>query len=163
MKSRISRRSMLAAWLLGGSIASAIDAPREPAPRFYAKSLDGEKFTNDSIKDKVVLIQFWTTWCRYCRKDQPAVDELANEFGDRLVVLAVNMGESKRKVREYLEGSPRACKIILAEDTNLAAALGADSFPKYVVIDRRGGIAGVQDGAGGVEPLRDLVNKAGLR
>jgi hypothetical protein len=73
------------------------------------------------------------------------------------------MGESKRKVREYLEGSPRACKIVLAEDTNLAAALGADSFPKYVAIDKRGGIAGVQDGAGGLEPLRELVKKAGLK
>src|SRR5882724_1020590 len=50
-----------------------------PAPRFNAKTVNGELFNNESIKGKVVLLQFWTTWCPYCRKEQPVVDSIARE------------------------------------------------------------------------------------
>jgi hypothetical protein len=43
-------------------LAFAGSDDREPAPRFHAKTLEGEQFTNDSVKGKVVLFQFWTTW-----------------------------------------------------------------------------------------------------
>jgi len=137
---------------------------REPAPRFHARSLDGEEFTNDSVKGKVVLVQFWTTWCPYCRKDQDAVDAVARDFGGKgLVVLAVNAGEPKKKVRQYLDQSPRVCRVVLMADTNLAALFAANSYPVYVLIDRDGNLAGRQDGAGGEDALRDLLSKAGLR
>jgi thiol-disulfide isomerase/thioredoxin len=135
----------------------------EPAPRFHAKSLDGENFSNDSMKGKVVLLQFWATWCKYCRGEQSVVDELTREFADRgLVVLAVDFMEPKKVVKKYLEQMPRACKVILTEDTNLAALYPSRSFPLYVVIDRDGNIAGTQKGAGGAVSLRRLLRRAGL-
>ena len=86
----------------------AIKPPREAAPVFHAKSMDGEKFSNASLKGKVVLLQFWATWCKYCRGDQQVVDEIAREFADRgLVVLAVDVNESKKTVKKYLEQAPR--------------------------------------------------------
>ena len=136
---------------------------RDPAPKFHAKTLDGEEFTNESVKGKVVLLQFWTTWCPYCRGDQEAVDALVHDFAaNGLVVLAVDVGESKRKVKQYLADSPRACKIVLAADTNLAALYAATTYPRYVVIDREGNIAGRQEGAAGEAALRNLLAKAGL-
>ena len=140
----------------------AIDS-RQPAPDFTATAIDGEKFSNESLKGKVVLLQFWTTWCRYCRSDQQAVDSLTKAFKDKgLVVLAVNVGESKKTVKQYLEKSPRACRVVLTEDTNLAARFPSAGFPMYVAIDRSGKIAGQQEGAGGEEPLRQLLIKAGI-
>ncbi len=136
---------------------------RDPAPKFHAKTLDGEEFTNESVKGKVVLLQFWTTWCPYCRGDQEAVDALVHDFAaNGLVVLAVDVGESKRKVKQYLADSPRACKVVLTADTNLAALYAATTYPRYVVIDRDGNIAGRQDGAAGEAALRNLLAKAGL-
>ena len=44
------------------------------APQFTAQTLDGETFTSTSLSGKVVLLEFWTTWCPYCRSDQPAVE-----------------------------------------------------------------------------------------
>ena len=141
----------------------AIKTPTEPAPRFHATSLDGEKFSNESLKGKVVLVQFWATWCKYCRGDQAVVDELAHEFADRgLVVLAVNVMESKKTVKKYLADMPRRCNIVLTEDTNLAALFPTHSYPLYVLIDRNGNIAGDQKGAGGARSLRGLLAKAGL-
>ena len=157
------RRTALAA-LASAAVGGTLFAlnNREPAPRFTATTLDGEKFTNDSLKGKVVLLQFWATWCQYCRRDQTAVDSMVRDFPGKLVVLAVDVGESKKKVRQYLEDSPRACKIVLTENTNLAAIYAAKSFPLYVVIDKDGNIAGTQRGAGGEDSLRRLLKNAGL-
>ena len=68
--------------------AFAIKPPREQAPTFHAKSMDGEKFSNASLKGKVVLLQFWATWCKYCRADQKEVDDITREFADRGLVVA---------------------------------------------------------------------------
>lgn len=78
------------------------------------------------------------------------------------MVLAVNMGEPRRKVKKYLEASPRASKVILAEDTTLAAICDANVYPIYNLIDREGRLAGVQRGAGGEGALPRLLAKAGL-
>lgn len=141
----------------------ATDKSKEPAPRFNAKTTDGEKFTNESIKGKVVLLEFWTTWCGYCVAEADYVDKLNREFADKgLIVLAVNVAESKKTVKKYLDQHPRNCRIVLTEDTNLAAMYAATSYPIYVVIDRDGFIAGTQRGAGGEPALRRLVARAGL-
>jgi thiol-disulfide isomerase/thioredoxin len=60
------------------------DTDREPAPRFHAKTLDGEQFTNDSTKGKVVLFQFWTTWCPYRKGEEGLVNDLTSEFADKV-------------------------------------------------------------------------------
>ena len=140
----------------------AVDS-REAAPAFHATTLDGEKLTKDGLKGKTVLVQFWTTWCGYCRRDQPSVDALTREFQSQgLVVLAVNVGESRQKVEEFLQKSPRTPKIVLTEHTNLGALFAPQGFPLYVLLDKEGKIAGRQEGAGGEAALRQLLGKAGL-
>ncbi len=159
-----SRRALLSS-ISGAGIASTLagqDA-RERAPNFWAKTLDGDRYTNDTVKGKVLLVQFWTTWCQYCRRDQPSVENISDEFKDKgLVVLAVNVGEPKKKVRKYLEDSPRSCKIVLMEDTNLAAMFATKVYPVYVLVDRDGSLAGRQNGASGEDGLRRLLAKAGI-
>ncbi len=146
-----------------GALRLAAVVRGEPAPHFVAKTMDGERYTNESLKGKVVLIEFWATWCQYCKRDEPALESIGKDFEkDGLVVLAVDMGEPKRKVKKYLEAAPRSAKIVLAEDTTLAAICEAKTYPLYVLIDRDGIIAGTQHGAGGEGALRRLLAKAGL-
>jgi thiol-disulfide isomerase/thioredoxin len=143
--------------------AFAADEEGQPAPRFHAKTITGETFTNDSVKGKVVLLQFWTTWCPYCRREQPLVDTIDHVFASKgVLVLAVNVAESKKKVKQYLEQNPRSCRIVFTEDTNLAAMYQANAYPIYVVIDREGNIAAEQRGASGERGLRRMLWKAGV-
>jgi thiol-disulfide isomerase/thioredoxin len=160
----ISRRSILSATLFAGWTSRlAAEETREQAPKFWAKTLDGERYTNDTINGKVVLLQFWTTWCPNCRRDESAVENLNEEFKDKgLVVLSVDVGEAKKKVMKYLAESPRSCKMVLMENTNLAAMFAARAYPVYVLIDRDGNIAGRQNGAGGERMLRNLLARAGM-
>jgi len=136
---------------------------KEPAPRFNATTTSGEKFNNASLKGKVVLLEFWTTWCVYCEHERPFVERLNEEFGDKgLVILAVNVGEGKKTVKKYMEEHPRKTRIVLTGDTNLAAMYAVKSYPIYVVIDREGNITCKLDGAGGESALRNLVASGGL-
>jgi thiol-disulfide isomerase/thioredoxin len=111
----------------------------------------------------VVLLEFWTTWCHFCAEEAPLVERLSHEFNDKgLTVLAVNVGESKKLVKKYLEQHPRTCRVVLTDDTNLAAMYQATVYPIYVVIDRDGKIAATQRGAGGERALRHSLSRAGI-
>jgi thiol-disulfide isomerase/thioredoxin len=136
---------------------------KEAAPRFSATTTSGEKFTNDTIKGKVVLLEFWTTWCGYCADEAGFVDKIGHDFaGKGLLLLAIDVGESRKTVKKYLEQHPRTCKIVYMEDTNLAAMYAATAYPIYVVIDRDGNVAGTQRGAAGEQALKRLLARGGL-
>ncbi len=143
--------------------AFAADEAGQPAPRFRAKTTAGDQYNNASIKGKVVLFEFWTTWCKYCEEEAELVDDMAKEFsGKGLIVLAVDVLEPDQKVKKYLAEHPRSVPIVLTKDTNLAAMYNAQVYPIYVVIDRDGNIAGEQRGAAGERALRNLLRRAGI-
>src|SRR3954452_9145207 len=109
-----SRRVLAVALILATSFAIAADKPHEPAPRFHAKTMSGEAFDNTSVKGKVILLQFWATWCPYCRGEQEIVERVQTEFADKgLIVLAIDVGESKKKVKQYLVENPRTYRTVL--------------------------------------------------
>lgn len=144
--------------------AIAADEDGDPAPRFHARTMSGEIFNNENVKGKVVLLEFWTTWCEYCHQEEALIEQIDREFSSKgLVVLAIDVAESKKTVKRYLEQHPRSCRIVLTEDTNLAAMYQANSYPIYVVIDREGNIAAEQRGAGGARALRRILARAGMR
>jgi thiol-disulfide isomerase/thioredoxin len=161
--SSILRRLVLLALALITLCAFAGDETGQPAPRFRAKTMAGDQFNNASIKGKVVLFEFWTTWCKYCEGEASLVDDIAKELSDKgLIVLAVDVLEPDQKVKKYLAEHPRSVPIVLTKDTNLAAMYNAQSYPIYVVIDRDGNIAAEQRGAAGEMGLRRLLKRAGL-
>lgn len=152
------RRSFLMAM---GPLAFAL--PMAGVPDFRGKTIDGVAFTKASLKSKPVLIQFWATWCGFCRRDQPAVEEVAERYRDRLVVLAVSFREERAVVRRYLQSSPRKSWIVLTQDTNLTEIFDPRGFPHYVLLDAEGRMIGEQRGAAGREGLRELIERAGFR
>src|SRR6266404_5995335 len=108
------RKAVLCAFFLTTLCAFAVPKTKEPAPRFNAKTTEGEKFTNESTKGKVVLLEFWTTWCVYCFEEAGLVDQINREFRDKgLIVLAVDVAESKKTVKKYLDQHPRTSRIVL--------------------------------------------------
>jgi len=161
--SLVVRRLVSVALALAALLAFAADETGQPAPRFRAKTTAGDQFNNASIKGKVVLFEFWTTWCKFCEGEAELVDDIAKEFADKgLIVLAIDVLEPDQRVRKYLIEHPRSVPIVLTKDTNLAAMYNAQSYPIYIVIDRDGNIAGEQRGAAGERGLRRLLKRAGI-
>ena len=154
---------LLVVFLYGLVLARSQDETGQSAPRFRARTTKGELFNNDSVKGKVVLLEFWTTWCKYCEDEAALVDDIAQEFKNKdLIVLAVNVLEPDQRVKKYLGEHPRSVPIVLTKDTNLAAMYNAQVYPIYVVIDREGNIAAEQRGASGERGLRRMLRDAGL-
>jgi thiol-disulfide isomerase/thioredoxin len=71
------RRLVLIAFSLAALSAFAGDEAGQPAPRFRAKATAGNQFNNQSVQGKVVLFEFWTTWCKYCEDEAELVDDIA--------------------------------------------------------------------------------------
>lgn len=143
--------------------ALLIPIPQPPGLRFRAATLDGDELTSESLQGKTVLVQFWTTWCPHCRRDQSPVDSITQDFEDKgLVVLAVDVDESRSTVTKYLKQNPRSCHIVLAKNTDLSTLFPPASFPTYVLIDRNGRMVGTKKGELGEEGLRKLLSRAGL-
>src|ERR1700685_4393542 len=108
------RRLLSIALTLIALCAFAADETGQPAPRFRAKTTTGDQFNNATVKGKVVLFEFWTTWCQYCEAERELVDGIAKEFADKgLIVLAVNVLEPDKKVKQYLADHPRSVPIVL--------------------------------------------------
>lgn len=134
-----------------------------PGLRFTATTLDGQEYSSESLRGRVVLVQFWATWCPHCQGDQPAVDRISEAYGDKLVVFAVDDSEPLQKVQMYLAKSPRSCPIVLGKDTDLVSlARGHSGIPYYVVIDANGHIAGTRGGEIGEKGMRALLQRAGI-
>ncbi len=98
-------RGAVSAVLLTSALGLAAGSKdKEPAPHFSATTTAGEKFNNESIKGKVVLLEFWTTWCGFCADEAAFVDKIGKEFAPKgLVLLAIDVGESKKTVKKYLD------------------------------------------------------------
>jgi thiol-disulfide isomerase/thioredoxin len=150
--------------LLVSSLAfTALAQDTQPAPRFNAKTMKGETFTKESLKGKVVLLQFWTTWCPYCKQDEAVMERIEKQFGDKgLVILAIDVNESKKTVTNYLKQHPRSCRVVLTEDTNLAARFEAKSYPVYVVLDKDGNVSDEARGSVPETGLKNMLRSAGL-
>ena len=131
-------------------------------PDFHGRTLEGQTFTRDSVKGRPVLIQFWATWCGYCRRDQATVDALASELHGRLHIVAVNVAEPSETVRGYLAKSPRHVQIVLSSETNLVEVFRPEGFPYYILLGPESELLGVQRGWAGESGLRQLIGQAGL-
>lgn len=119
-------------WLIDDSVGS-------PAPDFTLKDLSGYEVTLSSYKGKHVLLNFWATWCPYCRKERAHLNALYKAYKDKgLVVISVATDRSSDKVKKFLKRKP-------ADYINLTDAAGTASssyniggLPSSILIDRDG-------------------------
>jgi thiol-disulfide isomerase/thioredoxin/outer membrane lipoprotein-sorting protein len=134
----------------------------DTAPDFTVTSLDGRKVSLKDLKGKIVLLDFWATWCGPCIEALPHTAEIAKEFGsDELVVLAIS-DEKKETVEEFLKEHKIDVPTFLDEGSKANQALAIQGLPTYVVIDAQGKVAKVSVGASTKAYLLKLLKEAGL-
>jgi thiol-disulfide isomerase/thioredoxin len=89
-----------------------------------------------SFKKKVVLLEFWATYCEPCREAKPFLEELQTRFADQgLVVLAVDVGEDAKTVKEYLKTRPTTLKVLLDPWSRLQDSFFLKNEPALVLFD----------------------------
>jgi thiol-disulfide isomerase/thioredoxin len=118
------------------------------APSFKLPDLSGQEVTLDQFKGRVVMLDFWATWCGPCRMTMPLMESLQKEYADKLVLLAVNLQESRDEVRNYVRAQNLHSRVLLDEEGTVGTAYGADSIPMQILIDKQGIVRHIQAGFG---------------
>jgi len=112
-----------------------------PTPPLALTDQRGAHHTLTAYQGQVVLINFWATWCEPCREEMPALQQLQNTLGkERLVVLAVNYGESPEKVQEFVGQVPVDFPMLLDRHTDTAKAWQVRVLPTSFVLGPDGKI-----------------------
>ena len=110
-------------------------------PPLALQDLEGRAHRLEDYRGKVVLINFWATWCEPCRAEMPAMNELrASLAGQPFAVLAVNLAESESRIRRFKEQVPLDFPVLLDRDSSVAKAWKARVLPVSFVVDAQGRI-----------------------
>jgi len=111
------------------------------APAIELLTAAGAPMSLQEFRGKVVLVNFWATWCEPCVTEMPALQQLRNTFGPRdFEVLAVNMQEGPAKINAFVEKSGVSFPIVRDTDGAVAKVWGARVLPASYLVDRDGRI-----------------------
>ncbi len=111
-------------------------AREEAAPGFTATTIDGKPVTLASLAGKVVLIDFWATWCKFCERDSDYVQSMMDSFdSSKFVLLEVSVDEDESLWRRYVKDKRLEGVQTRDEAKNIAALFHVTGFPTYIVLD----------------------------
>ncbi|MEE8418559.1 MAG: TlpA disulfide reductase family protein [Dehalococcoidales bacterium] len=120
----------------------------EIAPDFRLQSLEGEMVNLGDLRGKVVLLNFWATWCGPCRDEMGYLEEVHREWTDRgLALLAINVGETIPQVEDFMREFNLTLPVLLDGDMGVARIYNITGYPTTFLIDKNGIIQGKQIGA----------------
>jgi thiol-disulfide isomerase/thioredoxin len=133
-----------------------------PAVAFKLKDAKGNEVSLESLKGRVVLLDFWATWCGPCRAAMPSIQKLHERFADKPVtVIGMNCWEQKDEAAvAYMEKKKFTYTLLLKAD-DLAKAYGISGIPTLILIDRDGKVlhSGVGFGPGEEDHLAEMIQK----
>jgi cytochrome c biogenesis protein CcmG/thiol:disulfide interchange protein DsbE len=126
-------------------LAPASGMVDQPAPDFALpvvhNGAPGARMKLSDLRDKVVILDFWATWCGPCAAQAPILDRVARRYKDDVVVLGINVGEAPAMARKYAEFKGLSYPILTDDEGKAQRAYGATTLPTIVLIDRKGNIS----------------------
>ena len=121
-----------------------IDAPKVelPAADFEGILLNGQSFRLSDQKGKVVLLNFWATWCSPCLKEMPDMQELQKELGSKILVLAVGMGEEAERIEKFQKKHQFEFQILPDPEMTVTQLYGVRNIPITYLVNTSGIVVG---------------------
>lgn len=139
-----------------------VDRERQVAT-FSLKDLDGKTWNLSELKGKVVLVNFWATWCPPCRKEMPDLQKFAQEFKDKdLVILAIS-DETDAKVRPFIADKGYTFPVLLDPGRTVNLRYHVLGIPNSFIYGRDGKLVAQAMDMRTREQFLKLLAKAGLR
>lgn len=140
----------------------ADDRVRQEAD-FTLHDLGGKSWTLQQLQGKVVLVNFWATWCPPCRKEMPDLEKLYRRFAPQgLLILAIS-DEGEGKVRPYIERGKYSYPILLDPGRKVNERFHIEGIPKSLVYDRAGKLAAQSPDMRTMGQFLQMLAQAGLR
>jgi len=140
---RARKAARLAAVLLAAACAGAHAAGGElkpwgggATPPLALRDADGKEHKLADYRGKVVVLNFWATWCEPCREEMPSMQRLQDKLaGKPFAILAVDFGEGPPRIREFLAKVPVRFTILLDRNLSAAGAWNVKVLPTSLVVD----------------------------
>jgi peroxiredoxin len=121
------------------SMGSRIPTVGMQAEDFRLTDLEGKSQSLSQYRGKIVLVNFWATWCKPCTTEMPAMQKIYDKLHDKgFVVLAVNELEDDAKVREHIKQYGHTFPVLMDRDNKVANQFGVFGLPVSVFIDEKG-------------------------
>ena len=164
---------MLAMVLMGtamagvaGATAVAPLASGAPAPQFQLGAADGTAVNLGALKGKVVMINFWASWCGPCRKEMPILEQLSRQYRTKgLTLIGVNVEPDSKAAMNWLKETPVSFPILFDTDSTVSKLYQVAGMPNTVIVDRKGTVRyihrGYQAGAENeyLDQIRQLIRE----
>ena len=120
------------------SMGSRVPTVGMQAEDFRLTDLEGKSQSLSQYRGKIVLVNFWATWCKPCRTEMPAMQASFDKLRDKgFVILAVNELEDNAKVREYIKQYGYTYPVLMDRDNKVANQFGVFGLPVSVFLDAR--------------------------
>ena len=130
---------------------------------FTLTDLEGKTWTRSALKGKVVLVNFWATWCPPCKREMPDLDALYTRFKDKgLVILAIT-DEKRETVEAYLKEHPVGYPVLLDPGRKVNDVYKVDGIPKNLIYNREGKLVAQSIDMRTMRQFLVLLGKAGLK
>ena len=139
MKTLASAVSLLI--VLSGLLGMAARPPLvgSPAPEIVLKDLQGRDVKLSDLRGKVVLVNFWATWCKPCKEEMPAMQASYDKLRDKgFVVLAVNELEDTARVAEHIRTHGHTFEVVMDHNNQVANVYGVVGLPASFLVDPQG-------------------------
>src|SRR6202795_89987 len=138
------------------------DERKREHPEFALKDLSGKTWTFSELRGKVVLVNFWATWCPPCRKEMPDLETLYGRFGSKgLVVLGIS-DEEAAKVEPFIRERKVSFPVLLDPGRKVNEMFAVEGIPKSFVYDREGKLVAQSIDMRTQKQFLEMLGKAGL-
>ena len=140
------------------------DLTGQVAGDFTLPDLEGASHTLSAHRGRVVLLDFWASWCGPCRMTMPVIDKLARELkAAGLVVYSINVREPRNVADGYIKKRGYQMPVLLDQSGEVGAKYKVNGIPALVIVGKDGKVAAHMIGAHGEEDLREALAEAGVR
>ncbi len=109
----------------------------QKAPDFTLQNLSDKKVSLNNFKGKKILLNFWTSWCRYCQTEMPDIQKLHQNY-EKVVIIGVNVGETKGKVTSYMLSNQLNFKVLLDKKKKITNQYLVRGLPTTYIINKKG-------------------------
>jgi thiol-disulfide isomerase/thioredoxin len=154
-----------AAWLgsfRSTSLSPAVPLVNSPAPDFQLENLAGDKKKLSELRGRIVLLNFWATWCNPCRQEMPLLQEFQDKYRDRLTVLAVNDDESRVEVSKFVQELDLRLEVLLDPGARTNQTYKVHAYPTTIFIDENGLVRYKHIGVLNQDTLSGYLEKLGV-
>jgi thiol-disulfide isomerase/thioredoxin len=126
-------------------------------PNLTGFSLEGK--LPENYRGKVVIVDFWASWCLPCAKSFPVLDELQKKYGNQLVVVAVNVDEKAANMQDFLKKHEVSFDVVRDAGQKLVATVEPETMPTSFVLDGTGRVRYLHNGFHGESTRREYISE----